>query len=56
MIRLMDEVEPPMLDLVPIKSLPHRETIEAVQKESDHLTACGSIRAMLHPVPVPATA
>ena len=55
-IRVIDEVEPPVLNLVPTKFLPSYETIEAARQELDHLTAFGSVRAALRPVPVPANA
>ena len=55
-VRVIDEVEPPVLNLVPSKFLPRYDTIEAARKELDHLTAFGSVRAALRPVPVPANA
>ncbi len=55
-VRVIDEVEPPVLNLVPTKFLPSYDTIEAARKELDHLTAFGSVRAALRPVPVPANA
>jgi hypothetical protein len=55
-IRVIDEVEPPVLNLVPTKFLPRFDSIEAARQELSHLTAFGSIRAALRPVPVPANA
>lgn len=55
-IRVIDEAEPPVLNLVPTKFLPSYETIEAARQELDHLTAFGSVRAALRPVPVPVPA
>ncbi|RAI58037.1 ferredoxin [Roseicella frigidaeris] len=55
-IRVIDEVEPPVLNLVPSKFLPHYESLEAARQELEHLTSFGSVRATLRPVPVPAAA
>lgn len=55
-IRVIDEAEPPVLNLVPTKFLPSYATVEAARQELNHLTAFGSIRAALRPVPVPANA
>jgi hypothetical protein len=52
-IRVIDEVEPPVLNLVPTKFLPSYDTIEAARQELGHLTAFGSVRAALRPVAVP---
>jgi hypothetical protein len=55
-IRVIDEVEPPVLNLVPTKFLPSYESLEQARQELEHLTAFGSVRAALRPVPVPANA
>ncbi len=55
-IRVIDEVEPPVLNMVPTKFLPSYDTIEAARRELGHLTAFGSVRATLQQVPVPAAA
>lgn len=55
-IRVIDEAEPPVLNLVPTKFLGKYDSIEAARQELEHLTAFGSIRAALRPVPVPANA
>jgi len=53
-IRVIDEVEPPVLNLVPSKFLPSYGSLEEARKELEHLTAFGSVRAALRPVPVAA--
>lgn len=54
-IRVIDEVEPPVLNLVPTKFLPSYENLEQARQELEHLTAFGSVRATLRPVPLPAS-
>jgi len=55
-VRVIDEVDPPVLNLVPSKFLPSFETLEAARAELTHLTAFGSVRATLRPSPVPVPA
>ena len=55
-IRVIDEAEPPVLNLVPSKFLPRFESLEAARHELEHLIAFGSVRAALRPVPVAAAA
>ncbi|MBK1660256.1 ferredoxin [Paracraurococcus ruber] len=55
-IRVIDEAEPPVLNLVPTKFLGRYESLEAARRELEHLTAFGSVRAALRPVPVAAGA
>lgn len=55
-IRVIDEAEPPVLNLAPTKFLSRYESVEAARHELEHLTAFGRVRAALRPVPVPANA
>jgi hypothetical protein len=55
-IRVIDEVEPPVVNNVPSKFLARYETVEAARHELEHLTAFGSVRAALRPVAIAANA
>ncbi|WP_149540198.1 ferredoxin [Siccirubricoccus phaeus] len=50
-VRVIDEGEPPVVNLVPAKFLPRYATLEAARAELQHLAAFGSLRAALRPVP-----
>ncbi len=46
-LRVIDEAEPPLLNLVPSKFLEHFPTIERALAELQHLTAFGAMDAVL---------
>jgi len=52
-VRVIDEVFPPVLNLVPSKFLEKFDTVAAARRELAHLTAFGSMQAVLEPAPVP---
>lgn len=55
-VTVVDEVFPPVTNLVPSKFLPSFESVEAARAELDHLTAYGSVRAALEKAPLPEVA
>lgn len=55
-VTVVDEVFPPVTNLVPSKFLPSFETIEAARAELGHLTQYGSVRAALEKAPLPEVA
>lgn len=52
-VRVIDEVFPPVLNLVPSKFLEKFDSVAAARRELEHLTTFGNMRAELHPIPVP---
>lgn len=52
-VRVIDEIFPPVLNLVPSKFLEKFDTVTAARRELEHLTTFGHMQAELHPIPVP---
>lgn len=55
-VTVVDEVFPPVTNLVPSKFLPSFESVEAARHELSHLTRYGSVRAELAKAPLPEVA
>jgi len=55
-VTVVDEVFPPVTNLVPSKFLPSFESVDAARSELNHLTQYGSVRAALEKAPLPAVA
>ena len=53
-VKVVDEAEPPVVNLVPSKFLEKFDSIEGARRELQHLTRFGSVRAILEPVALPA--
>jgi hypothetical protein len=52
-LRVVDEVFPPVVNLVPSKFLEKYQTLEAARRELRHLISFGRIKSTLDPVPAP---
>jgi hypothetical protein len=53
-VKVVDEVEPPVVNHVPSKFLEKFDSVEGARLELQHLTRFGSVRATLEPVALPA--
>ncbi len=52
-VRVVDEVFPPVLNLVPSKFLEKFDSVEAARRELAHLTSFGNMQVELQAAPVP---
>lgn len=52
-VRVIDEVFPPVLNMVPSKFLEKYDSIAAARRELEHLTTFGHMQVELQPVAVP---
>lgn len=52
-VRVIDEVFPPVLNLVPSKFLEKFDSVAAARRELEHLTTFGNMQAVLEPAPLP---
>ncbi len=52
-VRVIDEVFPPVLNLVPSKFLEKFDSVTAARRELEHLTTFGNMQVELQPIPLP---